>query len=62
MAKKTVFPKELLIYVIDWDDDGTPIFAIAANVSEISEDIDGSAVAKYAYSMTSTFRVRRELK
>jgi hypothetical protein len=54
-------PKELLIYVCDYDDVNKPIYAVAENVNEIPEDCDGEMVGNYTLNRTSKFKVKREL-
>ena len=59
MAK--ALPKEILVYVFDYDEKGNPLYIIANNVDEIPEDCDGEKVGNYTLNRTATFRVRREL-
>lgn len=60
MAKKRL-PKEILVYVCDTLDDGTPVYGVAANVDDIPEDSHGDKVGVYTLNRESNFRVRREL-
>lgn len=60
MAKK--LPKEILVYVSDTLDDGTPVYGVAANVDDIPEDSHGGKVGNYTLNREAVFRVRRELK
>lgn len=53
-------PKELLIYVCDYDD-GKPIFAVANNVEGIPENCNGEKVGKYVLSEEHRFKVKRQL-
>ena len=55
-------PKEVLVFVCDYDKDGTPILAVAKNVSEIPEDCDGEKVGNYTLNRVATFKVKRELR
>ena len=54
------FPKEILVYVCDYDD-GKPIFGIARNVEDIPEDCDRGKVGNYTLNRERIFRVRRHL-
>lgn len=56
------FAKEILAYPCDYDSDGTPIIAVAKNVSEIPADCDGEKVGIYTLNRVTTFKVKRELK
>lgn len=58
MSKK--LPKEILVYQCD-EVDGEPIYAVARNVDEIPDDVDGCTVGNYALNRRGTFRVKREL-
>lgn len=60
MAKR--LPKEILIYLDDTLEDGTPVYSVALNVDEIPEDKHGEKVGNYVLNNEATFRVRRELK
>jgi len=60
MAKK--LPKEVLIYVADTLDDGTPVYGVAVNVEDIPEESHGEKVGNYTLNREWTFRVRRELR
>ena len=55
-------PKEVLVYVCDYEENGTPILAVAQNVSEIPADCDGEKVGNYTLNRVATFKVKRELK
>ena len=55
-------PKEVLVYVCDYEKDGTPILAVVKNVNEIPEDCDGEKVGNYTLNRVATFAVKRELK
>lgn len=60
---KSKMPKELLVYICDYDsDDDKPIFAAVTDVKDIPEDVDGEQVANYTLNKLSTFKVHRELK
>lgn len=59
---KTKLPKEILVYVCDLDQNNNPIYAIAENVAEITEDSDGDKVGVYTLNRTATFKVKRELQ
>jgi len=54
-------PKEILVYQCD-EVDGEPIYAVARNVEEIPEDVNGQKVAVYVMNRQYAFKVRRELK
>ena len=60
MSKKS-FPKEILVYICDYDEDGNPIFAATPDIGQIPEDVDYEEVGRYTLSSTPIFRVRREL-
>jgi hypothetical protein len=61
--KSKKMPKEILVYVCDYDNDtGEPIFAVAKNVSEIPYDTDGEIVGNYTLNSIHTFNVKIELK
>lgn len=62
MAKAKRLPQEILVFVCDTLEDGTPVYGVAHNVEEIPEDSDGDKVGIYILNRTNTFRVRRELK
>lgn len=59
--KKHKLPKEILIYVCDELDDGTPVFAVARNADEIPEDVNGEQVGVYVQNTVSTFKVHKTL-
>lgn len=59
--KKRSLPKEILVYVCDELEDGTPVYAVANNVKEIPEDADGQLIGVYYLNTTPKFKVRREL-
>lgn len=54
-------PKELLVYVFDKAEDGAPMYAVAKNVAEIPEDIDGQKVGVYTLNRVCGFKVKRAL-
>ena len=54
--------KEILVYACDYEKDGTPIFAVAKNINEISEDSRGERVGVYVLNRTMTFDVKKTLK
>lgn len=56
------FPKELLIYVADYDEKSEPIYGVARNVDEIPEDIDAEKVGIYVKNRETTFEITRVLK
>lgn len=60
MAKKQM-PKEILVYVSDTLEDGTPVYAVANNVEEIPEDTQGQRIGIYTLNTTSVFKVTRSL-
>jgi len=43
----------VLIYICDYDKDGTPILAVALNVNEIPEDVAETKVGNYALNHVS---------
>ncbi len=53
-------PKEILVYIADYDD-GKSVFAVAKDVSEIPEHLDGEIVGNYLLNRQWRFKVRREL-
>ena len=61
MAKKQM-PKEILVYVSDTLDDGTPVYAVATNAEEIPEDISGQRIGIYILNNSPMFTVHRSLK
>lgn len=56
----TKMPKEILVYVCDYDD-GQPIFAAVRNMSEIPEDVDGEKVGVYILNKECKLKIKREL-
>jgi hypothetical protein len=54
------FPKELLVYVCDYDD-GKPIYAVAENVADIPEQLAEPRVGVYVLNRTCKYAVKREL-
>ena len=42
------YPKQLYVYVCDYEKDATPIFAVATTLDEIPEDQHGELIASYA--------------
>ena len=56
MAKK--LPKEILIYVADELDDGTPVYGVAINVDEIPVENNGDRVGVYALNKDYKFSVK----
>ena len=62
MAKAKRMPQEILVYVCDTLEDGTPVYGVAHNVEEIPEENDGEKVGIYVLNRADNFRVRRELK
>lgn len=61
MKAKSLMPKEVFIYIAQWDTDGEPLFGVAQSVDEIPPDCDNTTVGVYARSRALTFRVRKEL-
>lgn len=59
--KKHKMPKELLIYVCDELEDGTPVFAVATEVDQIPEDASGQRIGVYALNTSPLFVVQRKL-
>ena len=55
------YPKELLIYVCDYDD-GKPIYAVAKNPDDVPENCSGEKVGSYTLNREFQFKVRKELK
>ena len=55
-------PKEILVYVCDFDDNGNPIFGVALNTDEIPINYNGDKVGNYTLNRVATFRVNYELK
>jgi hypothetical protein len=53
-------PKEILVYQCDTCD-GQPIYAVARNIEEIPEDIQGETVGVYTFKQQNTFKVVRGL-
>ena len=62
MAKAKRMPQEILVYLCDTLEDGTPVYGVARNVEEIPEENDGEKVGIYILNRANNFRVRRELK
>lgn len=58
MAK--ALPKEILVFQCDLAD-GEPIYAVARNVNEISEEYDGAKVGVYVLNTQNVFSIRRSL-
>jgi hypothetical protein len=61
MAKAKNLPKEILVYVCDTLDDGTPVYAVADSVDDISEEFDGQVVGNYYLDNKQKFGVKRTL-
>jgi protein involved in sex pheromone biosynthesis len=59
--QERLFPIELLVYVFDRDEDGTPMYAIATSIDEIPEENDGEEVANYVLNRVRKFSVKRLL-
>lgn len=59
--KTKKMPKEILVYVCDALEDGTPVYAVALNVDEIPEDSHGDKVGNYVLNNEMVFRLKREL-
>jgi hypothetical protein len=59
MAKR--LPKAILVYQYD-EADGEPVYAVALNLDDIPEEVDGKKVGSYMLDQQSTFRIHRELK
>lgn len=55
-------PKEVLVYVCDYEKDSSPIYSVAVNVDDIPESYDGEKVGSYTLTRIATFKVKRELK
>jgi hypothetical protein len=60
MPKK--LPEEIIVYECDKLDDDTIVYAVAAKVDDIPEDVDGKLVGVYFLNKSYRFSVRRELK
>lgn len=60
--KKDRMPKQILIYVCDHLDDGTPVYAVAQEIGEIAEEMDGTRVGLFTLDRETELCVRRELK
>ena len=60
MAKKQM-PKEILVYVADVLEDGTPVYAVATDVEEIPEDVNGQRIGVYTLNTSPTFVVHRSI-
>lgn len=61
MTKKPKLPKDLLVYIGDFTDDGEPLFYVAADISEIPTDEDGNKIGWYTLNDTKVFQVNRRL-
>lgn len=61
MKKKNKMPKELYVYIGDWDGED-PILCVAEKLSEIPEDCDGNLVGSYALASEGVFGVSRFLQ
>lgn len=55
-------PSEIYVYVCDTDEDGSPIFAVAAHPSEIPEDHNGETVGSFRIEALWKFEVSKGLK
>ena len=55
------YPKEIYVYVCDYDD-GKPLYAAVVDPELIGEDSSGEKVGIYSLKKTLTFNVKRELK
>ena len=55
------FPKEVLVYVFDYDEDGKQLFAVVTEPSEIPEDCNGERVGRYRLESEWIVRVKHEL-
>jgi hypothetical protein len=52
---------KILVYKCGELDDGAPVYAVACNVDEIPEDVDGKQVGIYILNRQTKFKVKREL-
>jgi len=59
--EKHGYPNQIFIYVSDEEADGTPVFGVARELDDISENIDGDLIAVYTIKRTGELKVRREL-
>lgn len=60
--KRKKMPQEIMVYVCDELDDGTPVYGIASQVDEIPEDVSGQRIGVYTLNKSPTFIVKRGLK
>lgn len=61
MKKQKIMPEEILVYLHDTLEDGTPVYCVANKVDEIPEDISGDKVGIYFLNRVAKFTVKREL-
>ena len=54
------FPKELLVYVCDYDN-GEPVYGVTENVNDLPEDIV-PGIGVYTLNRVAAFKVTRELQ
>lgn len=54
--------KKILVYAIDYENDGTPILALAKEIDDISADCADEIVGIYNLQETLSFRVRKVLE
>ncbi len=59
---KSAFPQAIIVYQLDTEPDGTPIYVVARHVDEILCDHDGGIVGIYALRATRTFHVAHTLE
>ena len=55
-------PKTILLYAIDYNEDGTPIFAVATGLDDLPEDSHGEEVGQYELVSKGKLEVSRTLK
>lgn len=55
-------PNEIMVYQFDVDEsDGTALFAIAQNIDEIPDNLDGKKIGVYTLNRIRRLRIKREL-
>lgn len=55
-------PKKILVYVCDYETNGTPVLAVATKLGDIPEDSNGDVIGEYKLITESKLTVKRELK
>lgn len=55
------YPKQLYVYVCDYDKDTTPIYAVARTLDEIPEDQNGETLAIYTRTYQSKLTVKKAI-